>query len=228
MGNAVDVVATGRRGGKAVCSVVVRVGDGGKVVVDVVEVVKVVGVSGPTGWLVVGDEEDEVVDDDVLVVSEGDVVVVSVGCVVVVVDDVEEVVVVSFKLLVLDGSLVSGTLLVVVSGIVVGHVSTVVVVSCTVVLDTAVVSTTVVTDTVVVVLVVVDVSTVVDTSLVVVDSTATPLVVRSYTMPGRHAFGSPQQTPARRRYQPAGTCNSIRDCNPNQSSLAASNMPDVS
>ena len=204
MGNAVDVVATGRRGGKAVGSVVVRVGDGGKVVVDVVEVVEVVGVSGSAGRLVVGDEEDEVVDDDVLVVSEGDVVVVSVGCVVVVVDDVEELVVVSFKLLVLDGSLVRGTLLVVVSGIVVGHVSTVVVVSCTVVLDVVVVSTTVVVDTVVV-LVVVDISTVVDTSLVVVDSTATPVVVSSYAMPGRHAFGSPQQTPARRRYQPACT-----------------------
>lgn len=89
------VVAVGRIEGKAVCSVVVRVGDGRKIVVDVVEIVEIVGVSSTSSWVVVGDKEDEVVDDDVAVVSDGDVVVVSVGCVVVVVDDVEELVVVS-------------------------------------------------------------------------------------------------------------------------------------
>lgn len=109
-----------------------------------------------------------------------------------------------------------GALLVVVSRIVVGHVSTVVV-TCIVVL-------VVVVDSCVVVVI----STVVDTLLVVVDSTATPFVVRSYCIPERQAFGSPQHTPARRRYQPAGTCTSIRDCKPNQSSLAAINMADVS
>jgi hypothetical protein len=55
----------------------------------------------------------------------------------------------------------------------------------------------------------------------VVGTTASTFVSRSYCTPDHHASGLPQQTPARRRYQPGSTCTSSRDCNPYQSSFWA-------
>lgn len=88
--------------------------------------------------------------------------------------------------------------------------------SC-VVVDSGTALVVVVDASVVVVCELVDVSTVVDTGATDVDT--------SYRCPGRVAFGSPQQNPARKRYEPADTGNSMKDCNPNQSSLLASSTP---
>lgn len=123
-----------------------------------------------------------------------DVVVVGSGCVVVLLDDVG-------KTLVVDGSLVSGSLLVVVC-----HVVSVLLGSGSVVVTTSVV----VVDTSVVVVV----SSTVVVVCAVVGTTISAFASSSYCIPCRHASGLPQQTPARRRYQPGSTCTSSRDCNP--------------
>lgn len=216
------VVATGRITGPSaglVAGLAVLVDEEGAVgtVLGGLELaVEVVPTDDSVDTRVVVDSGD-VVDDNVDDVSSGRVD--SGGAVVVVsgMDVVELVVDDGCELLVggneVTDTVEGGTVLVVVSGIVVvvvGHSSTILVVvvsgkdvvfSCTVVVDTAVVSTTVVVVVVVVVLVVV--VTLVD----VVGTIPTAFPPKSYWTPCHHAFGLPQQTPARRRYQPG--CKSI-------------------
>lgn len=50
--------------------------------------------------------------------------------------------------------------------------------------------------------------------VVVVFAHAPTLVARSYSQPGHHLFGSPQQIPARNLYTPGTTCTSRRDIKP--------------
>ena len=117
------------------------------------------------------------------------------------------VVLVVCSVVVVSSSVVDGcSLVVVVSSTVVVVSSTVVVVSSTVV---------VVSSTVVVVS---------GTVVVVVGSTGVLLNSISYDVPYQR-FGSPQHTPARTRYDPAGTVTSNHESNPNQSSFAATRLP---
>lgn len=155
--------------------------------------------------VVVVDSRD-IVDDDVDDVSSGrvdsdrTVVVVSgMDVVELVVDDGCELLVGGNEV---GNSVEGGTVLVVVSGIVVvGHGSTIlvvvspikdVVVSCIVVVETGTVSTTVVL--------------VVSTSLDVVGTIGSTVLPKSYCTPDHQASGFPQHTPARSRYQPGCNC----------------------
>lgn len=204
------MVATGRNTGPSaglVAGLTVLVdeeGAVGTVLGGFVLTVEVVPTDVPVETRVVVDSGD-VVDDDVDDVSDGRVD--SDRLVVVSGRDVVELVVDDGCELLVGGNEVTytvegGTVLVVVSGIVVvGHGSTIlvvvssikdVVVSCIVVLETGTVSTTVVL--------------VVVTSLDVVGTTGSTVLPRSYCTPCHQASGLPQQTPARRRYQPGCTC----------------------
>lgn len=147
----------------------------------------------------------EVVDDDVDDVSSGRVDSDRVVVVVSGLDVVELVVDDGCELLVggneVGNSVEGGTVLVVVSGkVVVGHGSTILVV----------------------------VSSIKDVVLDEVGGTRLVDASKSYRIPERHASGLPQQTPARSRYQPGSSCIDKKDCNPNQSSLAASSPPSLS